>query len=156
MGLYLKSPCHLSGILEAIFTVHFCMYAIMFWGKCSVRSTGTVPSWGRGWAVTPGQPRSYAHLWLPNKGDAFNCMKLSIPALQSSIESPPKAFCFPLGSEKIRWYPGGFLTLFMEPLLHQGPFGNYPRESPFLLHLFYVACDVCPLPILLSCVSGDL
>ena len=156
MGLYLKSPCHLSGILEAIFKVHFCMYAIMFWGKCSVRSTGTVPSWGRGWAVTPGQPRSYAHLWLPNKGVAFNFMKLSIPALQSSTESPPKAFCFPLGSEKIRWYLGGFLTLFMEPLLHQGPFGNYPGESPFLLHLFYVACDVCPLPILLSCVSGDL
>lgn len=112
---------------------------------------------GVGWvAVTPGQLRSYAHLCLPNKGDAFYCVRLSIPALQSSTESPPQALCFPLGSKKTRWYPGAFLTLFMEPLLRQGPFGNYPGESPFLLHLFYVACDVFPLLLLLSRVSGDL
>ena len=98
------------------------------------------PGWvGRG-EVTPGQLKSYAYLCLLNKGDAFNCVRLTIPALQSSMESSPQAFCFPLGKEKSRWYPGTFLTLFMESFLHQGSFRDYPGESPFLLHLFCVAC----------------
>lgn len=125
------------------------MLCVFHWGRFQPRGGGV------GWvAVTPGQLRSYAHLCLPTREMLLIVWGSASPALQSSTESPPQALCFPLGNKKTGWYPGAFLTLFMEPLLRQGPFSHYPGESPFLLHLFYVACDVFPLLLLLSRVYG--
>lgn len=119
MGLYLKSPCHLSGFWRQFYsTLHD---AIMFWGKCCVCSTGTVPTRGRGWGGGS-HTRATEELCSSlsaKQGDAFNCVRLSIPASRAcphSAEPPPQALCFPLGSKKTRWYLGAFLTLFMEPL----------------------------------------
>lgn len=63
------------------------------------------PHPGVGGGITQGQPKSYAHLWLQNKGDISPCVRLSTPSFQSLMASPSHVSCFPLGSEKIRCPP---------------------------------------------------
>ena len=99
---------------------------------------------GGGGGVTQGQPKGYAHVWLQNKGDTSNCVRLSIPSFQSLMASPSRVSCFPLGNKKSRCPPKCIPHLVRGASSQPEPFGSYPRKCLCVLYLFCVACNVLP------------